>query len=110
MSDEQAKTFNIKVTLPDEWTLRHWQTYGTAQQEYIRKCREKSLIADSGSSKYFGAKALVDEGFVHFDGDEAAVTQCKAWLSSDAPPLKWVGWLNRAVGDVIEEAFFVPLA
>lgn len=104
----ETTPITISVSLP-EWTLAHWERYGSAQQDYIRLRREAKQFADSASSRYHGAKALVESGYVHFIGDEATIAQIKRWIAEAEPPLKLVGWLVRNIADAIEAAFDVPL-
>lgn len=110
MTDQPNPPPRLSMLLPEEWTLEHWQRYNAGRQEFAARQRAASQIADNLTADYHGAKALIESGFVRFEGDDAAVIKAKEMLSKASPPLAFIGFINKTVVSKIEAAFDTPLS
>lgn len=107
---DQPKEARLRLSMPEEWTLEHWQKFNGGRQEYIAKARAQSAFADNMTADYHGAKALIDSSYIRFEGDAEAVAKAKAMLALPSPPLAFIGFINKMVGSKIEAAFDTPLS
>ena len=79
---DAPKAANITITLPDEWTLGHYQAYVEGRMNYKRSLPEEQQSAVAVIAlDYFGGKELIKKGFVHITGDEQAITTLKGYLT-----------------------------
>lgn len=108
MTEQQE--VRLRLSMPDEWTLEHWSRYNSGRQELIARARERKETPDNLTVEYYGAKALIDSGYVRLEGEAEAVAKAKAMLAVQSPPLSFVGFLNREVANKIEEAFDIPVS
>lgn len=107
MTDQQQEA-RLRLSMPDEWTLEHWRRFNGGRQEFINKARAANEFADNLTANFYGARALIDSGYVKFEGDPDAVQKAKAMVASSSPVLSFVGFLDREVADKIESAFDIP--
>lgn len=105
---ESQKEERLILTTPDEWTLDHWRCFNAGRQVFIEKARAAKEYADNLTANYYGVKALIESGYVHFIGAEDAVDKAKKMLAMVSPPLSMMGFLDRKVADRIEAAFDTP--
>lgn len=62
----QENIVEITVTIPDVITVEHWQAYQVGKAKYT-----KDNPSDMWIERYFGARELVERGFVHIKGYDA---------------------------------------
>lgn len=110
-SQDEVKA-TLHFTYPPAWLLSHWQAYSEAQQRYVTTTRRRGMQADGMSLKFYGAKALIEGGFVHVtcDASPELATKFLSYVSGENPPLSVIGILNDHVCGEIEAAFDLPLA
>lgn len=107
-----ATQTNITITLPDEWTLGHYQAYVNGRMAY-----RKTLPEDQRDSAavlamdYFGGRELIAKGFVHVGGDEQIVAKLKAYLAESdilKVPNSVVGLILSKISYPLDASFNTP--
>ena len=99
---------NIKISLPDVWTVRHYAIYSDGRRKYETPLIEAKRTPVPVISRYYGAVALINAGIVHLDnvgtGNDALL---KKWIDSadaDSIPLTVIGTIVRHVALPLEDA------